>query len=158
MVSQTPPLFPRVCVGGAVCAWQMEPLPKFSAGKLEDSKLLLLAVQQRWREREREREGAVWWRRTAGCVKSSPSARQPATLFELTIDNIDSMNSHTRHSHHTTQGDKDFVWMLWKDLQKQSPDLTSTVDMIITRQPYINSTATSTHCVVSMYIQGEVEE
>ena len=86
MVSQTPPLFPRVCVGGAVCAWQMEPLPKFSAGKLEDSKLLLLAVQQRWREREREREGAVWWRRTAGCVKSSPSARQPATLFELTIE------------------------------------------------------------------------
>lgn len=30
--------------------------------------------------------------------------------------------------------DKDFVWMLWKDLQKQNPDMTSTVDMIITRQ------------------------
>ena len=27
--------------------------------------------------------------------------------------------------------------MLWKDLQKQNPDLTSTVDMIITRQPAI---------------------
>ena len=32
--------------------------------------------------------------------------------------------------------------MLWKDLQKQSPDLTSTVDMIITRQPYIASAST----------------
>jgi chromosome segregation ATPase len=34
--------------------------------------------------------------------------------------------------------DKEFVWMLWKDLQKQSPDLTSTVDMIITREELKN--------------------
>ena len=31
------------------------------------------------------------------------------------------------------QADKEFVWLLWKQLQKQSPDLTSTVDMVVTR-------------------------
>ena len=35
--------------------------------------------------------------------------------------------------------------MLWKDLQKQSPDLTSTVDMIITRQPPTSPIYNSNH-------------
>ena len=35
------------------------------------------------------------------------------------------------------QDDKEFVWLLWKELQRENPDITSTVDMIITRQPLL---------------------
>ena len=31
------------------------------------------------------------------------------------------------------QADKEFVWSLWKQLQTESPDIASAVDMVITR-------------------------
>ena len=31
------------------------------------------------------------------------------------------------------QADKEFVWSLWKQLQIESPDIASAVDMVITR-------------------------
>ena len=31
------------------------------------------------------------------------------------------------------QADKEFVWSLWKELQKQSPDLTAAMDLVIAR-------------------------
>ncbi|XP_064402329.1 centlein-like [Halichondria panicea] len=31
------------------------------------------------------------------------------------------------------KADKEFVWSLWKQLQKESPDMTAAVDMVTTR-------------------------
>ena len=48
--------------------------------------------------------------------------------------------------------------MLWKDLQKQSPDLTSTVDMIITRQPQLQPHILRVNKCCVFVVQGRAEE
>ena len=35
------------------------------------------------------------------------------------------------------KADKEFVWMLWKELQSQSPEMTSAVDAIVTRYNFL---------------------
>lgn len=35
--------------------------------------------------------------------------------------------------YYSFQADKEFIWLLWKQFQKESPDLAAAVDMVVTR-------------------------